>query len=37
MTDAEKRQRADIVIPTGRGKRATWAALRKAVRNTKRR
>ena len=25
MSDAEKRQLADIVIPTGHGKRATWA------------
>ena len=33
MPDAEKRKRADIVIPTGHGKRATWAALRKAVSN----
>lgn len=32
MPDAEKRRRADAVIPTGRGKRATWVALRKAVR-----
>jgi dephospho-CoA kinase len=31
MPDAEKRKRADIVIPTGRGKRATWVALRKAI------
>jgi len=31
MPDAEKRKRADIVIPTGRGKRTTWAALKKAV------
>jgi dephospho-CoA kinase len=31
MPDAEKRKRADIVIPTGHGKRATWAALRRAV------
>jgi dephospho-CoA kinase len=31
MPDAEKRRRADIVIPTGRGKRATWVALRKAI------
>jgi dephospho-CoA kinase len=31
MPDAEKRQRADIVIPTGRGKRATWSALKRAV------
>jgi dephospho-CoA kinase len=32
MPDAEKRKRADIVIPTGHGKRATWAALAQAVR-----
>ena len=32
MRDAEKRKRADIVIPTGHGRRVTWAALRKAVR-----
>jgi dephospho-CoA kinase len=32
MPDAEKRRRADCVIPTGRGKRATWVALRRAVR-----
>jgi dephospho-CoA kinase len=31
MPDAEKRKRADIIIPTGRGKRATWAALKRAV------
>jgi dephospho-CoA kinase len=33
MSDAEKRRRADVIIPTGRGKRATWTALRKTVRN----
>jgi dephospho-CoA kinase len=32
MPDAEKRKRADIVIPTGRGKRVTWAALKRAIR-----
>jgi dephospho-CoA kinase len=32
MPDAEKRQRADVVIPTGRGKRVTWEALRRAIR-----
>jgi len=32
MPDAEKRKRADIVIPTGRGRRATWATLRRAIR-----
>jgi dephospho-CoA kinase len=31
MPDSEKRKRADIVIPTGRGKRATWAALKRAI------
>jgi dephospho-CoA kinase len=31
MPDAEKRRRADIVIPTGRGKRATWNALKRSV------
>jgi len=31
MPDAEKRKRADFVISTGRGKRATWVALKKAV------
>ena len=31
MPDAEKRKRADVVIPTGRGKRATWAALGRAI------
>lgn len=33
MPDAEKRRRGEIVIPTGRGKRATWVALRRALRN----
>ncbi|WP_119302496.1 dephospho-CoA kinase [Dongia deserti] len=37
MSDAEKRKRADIVIPTGRGKRATWAALKRAVGKLQRR
>jgi dephospho-CoA kinase len=32
MPDAEKRKRADIVIPTGRGRRATWVALKRAIR-----
>jgi dephospho-CoA kinase len=32
LPDGEKRKRADLVIPTGRGKRATWAALKSAVR-----
>lgn len=31
MPDAEKRRRADIVIPTGRGKDATFAAIRRLV------
>jgi dephospho-CoA kinase len=31
MPDAEKRKRADFVIPTGLGRRATWVALRKAL------
>ena len=31
MPDAEKRRRADIVIPTGRGKDATYAAIRRLV------
>jgi dephospho-CoA kinase len=31
MSDAEKRRRADVIIPTGRGKRATWTALRRAI------
>lgn len=31
MPDAEKRKRADFVIPTGQGRRATWAALKRAV------
>ena len=30
IPDAEKRKRADIIIPTGRGKRATWAALKRS-------
>lgn len=31
MPDAEKRRRADVVIPTGRGKDATYAAIRRLV------
>jgi dephospho-CoA kinase len=31
MPDAEKRRRADFVIPTGRGKGATYAAIRQLV------
>jgi dephospho-CoA kinase len=37
MPDAEKRNRADVVIPTGQGRRATWIALRRAIRTTQRR
>ena len=33
MPDAEKRKRADFVIPTGLGKRRTWTALNRAVRS----
>jgi dephospho-CoA kinase len=32
MPDAEKRKRADFVIPTGLGRRPTWVALKQAVR-----
>ncbi|MGH6892892.1 MAG: dephospho-CoA kinase [Dongiaceae bacterium] len=35
MPDGEKRRRADFVIPTGLGRRATWVALKKAVRKTR--
>jgi dephospho-CoA kinase len=31
MPDVEKRKRADVVIPTGRGRRATWVALKHAI------
>jgi dephospho-CoA kinase len=31
MSDAEKRRRADVVIPTGRGRRTTWLAVKKLV------
>ncbi len=31
MPDAEKCARADVVIPTGRGRRATWLAVRALV------
>ena len=31
MPDAEKRKRADVIIPTGRGKRVTWSALKRAI------
>jgi dephospho-CoA kinase len=37
MPDAEKRKRADFVIPTGRGRRVTWLALKKAVERVRRR
>ena len=33
--NAEKRRRADVVIPTGRGRRATLRALRKALRKVR--
>jgi hypothetical protein len=36
MPDAEKRKRADFVIPTGRGRRATWLALKNAVQKMRR-
>jgi dephospho-CoA kinase len=32
MPDSEKRKRADVVIPTGHGRRATWVALKHAIR-----
>ena len=32
MSDREKRERADFVIPTGHGRRATWVALKEAIR-----
>jgi dephospho-CoA kinase len=31
MSDAEKCRRADVVIPTGRGRRTTWLAVKKLV------
>jgi dephospho-CoA kinase len=37
MPDAEKRRRADVVIPTGLGKRLTWQRLGDAVRRLTRR
>jgi dephospho-CoA kinase len=37
MPDAEKRKRADIVIPTGQGRRVTWAALKRAIDKLQRR
>lgn len=37
MPDAEKRKRADVVIPTGQGRRATWVALKSAIRKAQRR
>jgi dephospho-CoA kinase len=36
MPDAEKRKRADLVIPTGLGRRPTWVALQKALKVRKR-
>ena len=36
MPDAEKRRRADFVIPTGRGRRATWLALKSAIAQVRR-
>jgi dephospho-CoA kinase len=36
MPDAEKRRRADFVIPTGLGRRPTWVALRKALNKVRR-
>ena len=32
MPDAQKRQRADFVVPTGLGKRVTWEALGRVLR-----
>lgn len=32
LPDAEKRARADVVIPTGRGRHITWIAVRRLVR-----
>lgn len=37
MPDAEKRKRADFVIPTGLGRRRTWLALKNAVRAAQKR
>lgn len=37
MPDAEKRRRADVVIPTGRGRGVTWRALRRALRRLRER
>ena len=31
MPDSQKRRRADFIIPTGRGRRATWLAVRNLV------
>ena len=36
MTDGEKRRRADVVIETGRGRRATWLAVREIVKRLQR-
>jgi dephospho-CoA kinase len=35
MPDAEKRKRADYVIPSGLGRRVTWDALGKMLRSVK--
>jgi len=37
MPDSEKRRRADVVIPTGHGRRATWVALKTAIQKARRR
>jgi dephospho-CoA kinase len=37
MPDAEKRRRADYVVPTGLGKRASRAALARILRKLKHR
>ena len=36
MSDAEKRQRADVVIETGRGRRLTWMAVQQVVKRLRR-
>jgi dephospho-CoA kinase len=33
MADRQKRALADIIIETGRGRRHTWAAVRRLVRS----
>ena len=35
MPDAQKRRRADYVVPTGLGKRVTWEALGAVLRDLK--